>query len=207
MLQILLAFIQYLPHYIFLVVIPSIIIGLLEKRLRLIEDSIDHASAYSRFVISSLYFPIFEEILFRGLMFYFFGVPGLILGSITWILLHPAWQLKLYNIADSGMKKLSFFLLRVMYYSLSAIFFGIIWLDGNGVVAVIYHIFHNSLATITEIATEAGWKLPRLHGSRKFVRRVENPVEEFSETRKFIRKVFITEDSSTSNKFVKRKRG
>ena len=63
-------------------------------------------SGLEQIVVTGLYYPLFEEMVFRGLPYLLgFGVIGVGLGTAIWVLLHPVWRLKMLPInADTGTK-------------------------------------------------------------------------------------------------------
>lgn len=148
-------FLSYLPHYIYLVLVPAIVRLLVEDWLGVkyypVIFSIVLDDDKLRFLVYSVVVaPLLEEILFRGLPLYFFGIYGLILGSVAFILLHPLWQVK-YVLPEYRLKM---FLTSLIYYIPSTVFFCLPWINGEGLVAVVYHMLHNLWVSILTIVYE-----------------------------------------------------
>jgi len=174
-------FFEYAPLYIGLVLVPAIIRMVIDTAVIKIPSStfrlppskpekvlsirrilsIRYEDAFSSFVGSALYAPLIEEIVFRACPYIFLGFAGLVIGNIVWILAHPSWQLR-YVSSLTLKQKVGFTLSTIFYYSCCAIFFSIPWLQGYGLLAIVYHILHNGVLTLggifTEIEFPAPWK-------------------------------------------------
>jgi membrane protease YdiL (CAAX protease family) len=217
MIEILLAMLYYLPYYIILVLIPALIMGIVLRKLGISTESIeDPTQLYNSVVITGLYFPLFEELVFRGATLLIFGFQGLVIGNIIWVMLHPTHQLR--EIETEEWKKTIFFLSSLLFYSLSAVFYSIIWLDGNGIVAILYHCAHNTFFTLADSIKDIKWRLPRIPKRKeegpKFIKRKTSPVVsgeglpfEEEETTLFVRRKAgeTASPSEEPTRFVKRK--
>ena len=106
-------------------------------------------------VVTGLYYPLFEEMVFRGLPYLLgFGVIGVGLGTAIWILMHPVWRLKMLPVnADTG-TKLKMFAIDIVDYSIAGAWLSWLWFNGWGVLAVAYHIFHNTVVISPEVFPE-----------------------------------------------------
>ncbi|MGC8578139.1 MAG: CPBP family glutamic-type intramembrane protease [Thermoproteota archaeon] len=220
--------IYYFPYYVLLVLVPAVIRSILEDalKIRYYEDSIadpftlsvDATSLYRSIVLTGMYFPLFEEVFFRLIPFYFLGAYGLILGDLVWILMHPTWQLE--KIEEDGWKKVAFFFSTTFYYALASVFYSIAWLNGDGIIAILYHMLHNTFIILASAFQESVPKITFptiLSGSGKFVKQkgsgstaVEKPEEMEEETPETVSSGFVKLKSSidegyTKNKFVKKK--
>ncbi|RLI82108.1 hypothetical protein DRP04_04720 [Archaeoglobales archaeon] len=168
-------FFEYMPLYLGLVLVPALIRTVIDTAIIKIKPStfelppsskesilsIKYEDAFSSFVGTSLYAPLVEELVFRGCPYLFFGLTGLVVGNIVWVLAHPSWQLRYI----SGLpleKKLAFTANTVFYYSCASIFFSIPWLQDYGLLAITYHMAHNAILTLGgffhEIELPAPWK-------------------------------------------------
>jgi len=191
--------IYYFPYYVVLVLVPAVIRAIIEDalKIRYYEDSIldprfsasiDTTSLYRSMVTSGLYFPLFEEVFFRLIPLYFLGPYGLIMGDAVWVLMHPTWQLE--KVEEEGWRKLVFFLTTAFYYSLGATFYSIAWLNGDGIIAILYHMFHNSFiilaSTLQENMPSIKIPLPKKEGEfvkvRTGAKKEAEEGEEFTET-------------------------
>ena len=112
-------------------------------------------SGLEQIVVTGLYYPLFEEMVFRGLPYLLgFGVIGVGLGTAIWVLLHPVWRLKMLPVnADTG-TKLKMFTIDIVDYSIAGAWLSWLWLNGWGVLAVAYHIFHNFLVVAPQVFPE-----------------------------------------------------
>jgi len=112
-------------------------------------------SGLEQIVVTGLYYPLFEEMVFRGLPYLLgFGVIGVGLGTAIWVLLHPVWRLKMLPLnADTG-TKLKMFTIDIVDYSIAGAWLSWLWLNGWGVLAVAYHIFHNFLVVAPQVFPE-----------------------------------------------------
>jgi len=158
--------IYYFPYYVVLVLVPAVVRGIIEGALKLqyrefsldnifdprFSSSVDSTTVYRSLVISGMYFPLFEEILFRLIPLYFLGFPGLLIGNAVWILMHPTWQLQILD--EEGWRKFVGFLMSVFFYSVCSIFYCIAWLNGDGIIAILYHMLHNSFIIIASAIRE-----------------------------------------------------
>ena len=201
----------YFPYYVGLVLVPAVVRALIDYyvvgvRPDLFEERgaplrilrlMSYEEAFHKIALSILYFPLFEELLFRGFPLLVLGFPGLVLASAIWVVMHPAWQLQ-YLSGFTFWRKLVYTLTSTGYYSANAVFYGMVWLNGHGLVAILYHMFHNGWITVVEILRNVKprlklpWRKPKyavyreeeeeewvLDTSFRFVRRsLEDEVEE-----------------------------
>ncbi len=214
--DILTAFVQFLPLYIGLCLVPGIIRGVVESVVLGINSeyfsSVSYAEGFRSFVISVFFAPFFEELLFRALPLLVFGFPGLVVATVTWILLHPAWQLQYIDFLPLK-KKLAFTFTSTTYYACCALFYVTVWLSGAGLAAVLYHMFHNFIFTSASILKEA---LPEIKlrkptvrlGIRrtKFVRAKGDKGREVAPTTSFVsKKRGASENEAKEFIYVRRK--
>jgi membrane protease YdiL (CAAX protease family) len=163
--EILYYFIHYLPGYVGLVLVPAVIRVLIERALGIKIEPVssihDYEAGFRSVVLHVLYYPFFEEVFFRGIPLLLFGMPGLVVGSIVWALLHPVSQLQLVR-NNPVSKKILFTITTSFYYLCCAVFYSMVWL-GSGVVAFLYHSMHNGLVVLTEYLREIPppWYKPR----------------------------------------------
>lgn len=167
-------FFEYTPLYIALVLVPAIIRTFIDTVIIKIPPSsfllppsksnhlsVRYEDVFASVVGSALYAPLVEEIVFRGAPYIFLGTVGLVVGNIVWILAHPSWQLR-YISSMPTKTKVAFTANTVFYYTCAAIFFTIPWLQGYGILSIIYHMFHNGVITIggifSEVELPAPWK-------------------------------------------------
>jgi len=169
-------------------------------RPELFEGSVSYESTFRNVALSALYFPLFEELLFRGVPFYLFGTIGAILGSIVWVVMHPAWQLQFISSLPLR-KKIIFTLSSSGYYVANAIFYCMIWMDGSGLVAILYHMFHNGWLTLANLIREI--ELPTPWKQYKFVKSPKS--EKWPRPPFVIRKTRGSLVSEAKSMFVKRK--
>lgn len=112
-------------------------------------------SGLEEIVVTGLYYPLFEELVFRGLPYLLgMGVIGVGLGTAVWVLLHPVWRLKMLPVNATTGEKLKMFGIDVLDYSVAGAWLSWLWLNGWGVLAIIYHIFHNVVIVLPEVAPE-----------------------------------------------------
>lgn len=165
--------VEYIPLYIALVLVPAIVRTFIDTAIIKIPPSsfqlppsksslsIRYEDAFSSFVGSALYAPLVEEIVFRGAPYQFLGTSGLVIGNIVWILAHPSWQLR-YISGTPTKTKIAFTLNTIFYYTCAAIFFTLPWLQGYGILSILFHTFHNGIITLggifSEIELPAPWK-------------------------------------------------
>jgi len=182
--------ISYFPWYVLLVLVPAVIRSVIEDALKIhyyeesvfdpfsfarLENSIDATSLYRSVVLTGMYFPLFEEVFFRLIPFYFLGVYGLVIGNVVWILMHPTWQLE--KVDSEGWKKLVFFITTTAYYATAGAFYSLAWLNGDGIIAILYHMLHNTTIIIASAFQEEMPKITfptLLSGSGKFVKAKSN---------------------------------
>ena len=196
----------YLPYYTILVLIPMLIRIAIEKALGIrvaeYEKALDsppfisyitYEYAFRNFVLTSLFYPFFEEIIFRAIPIAFLGFYGLIISNVVWILMHPAWQLQ----ELTGLplkKKIAFTLTSTFYYACNSTFYIIAWLAGDGLIAILYHIFHNSWLTIGEFIKRIEFSIPM-------------PLKKYSKKYGFIHEkeggLKETEEKEAGGRFVK----
>jgi len=178
--QILSQLAYYFPYYVGLVLAPMLIRVVVEYALgirpEMFEEKmfgLSYESAFRSVVLTVLYFPLFEELVFRGIPFMLFGLLGLIVGSIVWVAMHPAWQLQ-YLSSLPLWKRVAFTISSTFYYSLNTIFYCTLWMNGAGLVAILYHMIHNGWLTFVDIIRKV--ELPAPWKRYKFTRR--EPVAE-----------------------------
>ena len=163
----------YFPWYVALVLVPMVIRVTVEraagirpetfesKITPLLPIDMSYEAAFRTITVTVLYYPLFEELLFRGLPYLFFGTIGVIIGSIVWVVMHPAWQLQ-YLSSYPLRTKLLFTATSTGYYAANAAFYSMMWLNGAGLCAILYHIIHNGWLTLGDIIKEielpAPWK-------------------------------------------------
>jgi len=167
-------FAYYFPWYVGLVLVPMVIRVVIEKAIGITPETfgskissilpldMSYESAYRTVVLTVLYYPLFEELIFRGLPYFFFGFPGVVIGSFVWVVMHPAWQLQ-YISSFPLRKKLLFTFTSGLYYVCNAVFYSMMWVNGDGLVAIIYHIFHNGWLTLGDIIKEVEFPTPWKH--------------------------------------------
>jgi len=171
----------YFPWYVGLVLVPMVIRVVVERAIGirpetfegkvsapLLPFNMSYEAAFRTVTITVLYYPLFEELLFRGLPYLFFGILGLAVGSTVWVVMHPAWQLQ-YLSAFSLRKKIVFTLTSSSYYVANAMFYSMMWLNGAGLAAILYHVIHNGWLTLGDIIKEI--ELPAPWKRYKFIRR------------------------------------
>ena len=177
-------FIEYLPLYVALVLVPAILRGAIERFLGIelrdwsLKDftGLSFDIAFEAFILTVFFMPLFEELIFRGIPYLLFGAIGAILGSAVWVIMHPAWQLR-YVASQSISKKLLFIATTTAYYALSAVFYTMLWITGAGLLAIIYHMFHNGWVATIELLKEIriNIELPLKKQKYKFIRRTPIP--------------------------------
>jgi len=171
-------FFEYMPLYVGLVLVPALIRTVIDTAIIQIRPStfdlppskpreeksilmIRYEDAFASFVGTALYAPLIEEIVFRACPYFLLGLSGLIVGNIVWILAHPSWQLR-YVSGLPLKKKIAFTINTIFYYSCASIFFSIPWVQGYGLLAIVYHMAHNGILTLGgifhEIEIPAPWK-------------------------------------------------
>jgi len=171
--------IYYFPWYVGLVLVPMIIRVVIEKAIGITPEAFEsrtfsilpldmsYESAFRTIALTVLYYPLFEELVFRGLPYFFFGLPGVVIGSFVWVVMHPAWQLQ-YLSSYPSKKKLLFTFTSSMYYTCNAVFYGMMWVDGAGLTAILYHIIHNGWLTLGDMIKEV--ELPTPWKRNKYVK-------------------------------------
>jgi len=133
---------QYFPWYVALVLAPMVIRILIERALGIRPEifetrisplpmiNMSYETAFRTVTLTALYYPLFEELLFRGIPYLLFGTVGAVIGSVVWVLMHPAWQLQ--ALSDFPLwKKIAFTVTAAFYYASSAAFYTMMWLDGE----------------------------------------------------------------------------
>ena len=172
--------VYYFPRYVMLVLIPMAIRVTIERAVGIRpEDFEDRMSplplvgmsyerAFGTIAITVLYYPLFEELVFRGLPYLFFGPLGVIIGSTVWVALHPAWQLQYLALCPLR-TKLLFTATTTGYYAAHAAFYSMVWLDGAGLCAILYHVIHNGWLTIGDMIKKV--ELPAPWKRYKYVRK------------------------------------
>ncbi|RLF08518.1 MAG: hypothetical protein DRJ60_00205 [Thermoprotei archaeon] len=171
----------YFPWYVGLVLIPMAIRVAVERAIGIRPEAFEgkvsapllpfdmsYEVAFRTVTITALYYPLFEELLFRGLPYLFFGFLGVIIGSLVWVVMHPAWQLQ-YLSAFPLRKKIIFTLTSSSYYVANAVFYSMMWLDGAGLAAILYHIIHNGWLVFGDVIRQV--ELPTPWKRYRFVRR------------------------------------
>jgi len=185
--ELLLQLAYWFPYYVLLVLVPAAARLAIERAM-----GIDHTEfqlpppagmayeeAYNQLVRVGLYYPLFEELVFRGAPLLLLGPAGLAVGSAVWVLLHPAWQLR-YLSHHPLWRRVAFTVTCSTYYALNAVFYSLMWLSGAGLAAIVYHAAHNTLITLTEILPSLEMP-PLLPRRRRFV-------EEAGAPRRFVRR-------------------
>jgi len=176
----------YFPYYVGLVLVPMVIRVLIERsigiRPEMFESRIvplpinmSYETAFRTIVLTVLYYPLFEELVFRGLPFLLFGTIGLAVGSTVWVVMHPSWQLQ-YISELPLRKKLMFTATSSGYYIANAVFYGMMWVNGAGLAAILYHIFHNGWLTLGDIIKEV--ELPTPWKKYRYIRKRPAVAEE-----------------------------
>ena len=172
-------FFYYLPGYLGLVLVPAVIRVLAERalgiRIEPVSSVHDYETGFRSFVLHVLYYPFFEEVFFRGIPLILFGLPGLIIGSAVWALLHPVSQLQLVR-GNPVSKKVLFTITTSFYYACCAVFYSMVWL-ASGIVAFLYHSMHNALILLTEYLREVElpWFKPRYITPQPLLPRIRKP--------------------------------
>ncbi len=167
-------FFEYAPLYIGLVLVPALIRTFFDTAVIKIPASsfqlppserevlnVKYEDAFSSIVSTAFYAPLVEELVYRAVPYLLLGMPGLIIGNVVWVLAHPSWQLR-YVTGLPTWKKVAFTINSAFYYSCAAVFYTLPWLEGYGILSIIYHMFHNGVLTIggifSEIEFPAPWK-------------------------------------------------
>jgi len=190
----------WLPYYVVFVLAPALARLAVERAIGIRHEDfalpppagMAYEDAYRTLVSVGLYYPLFEEVVFRGAPLLLFGPPGLIVGSAVWVLMHPSWQLR-YLSGYPLWKRVAFTLTSSTYYIMNAVFYGMMWLSGDGAVAVLYHSAHNTFLTLGDILREIDlpplplpWRKPRfIQPQATFVHRVD---EGEPRRRRFVRR-------------------
>jgi len=176
----------YFPYYVVLVFFPMVARVLIERALGIRPEIFEsrafpifplnmaYETAFRTLVLSGLYYPLFEELVFRGLPHFFFGSLGVVVGSTVWVLMHPAWQLQ-YLSAFPLKKKLAFTATSTAYYVCNAIFYSMMWINGAGLAAIIYHAAHNTWLTLADIIRES-IPVPKFRFSKKGKEKKGSPI-------------------------------
>lgn len=228
--------IYYFPWYVGLVLVPMVIRVTIERAIGIRPETFEdiclpilgmsYETAFKTITLTVLYYPLFEELIFRGLPYFFFGWMGVVIGSTVWVLMHPAWQLQ-YLSKYPLSKKIIFTLTSTGYYVSNAIFYSMLWINDAGLVAILYHIIHNGWLTLGDIIREielpSPWKRlkfikkqpvaeePRLRGlmrrrqSSKDVEEEENVLQMRFVVKKTIRSLEDEVEEAKRFMFVKRK--
>ena len=175
------ALIQYFPYYVALVLIPAIVRTAIEKAIGIPLErfetsvlplaSLSYEEAFRTFVLTALYFPLFEELIFRGIPYALFGTMGVVVGSIVWVAMHPAWQLQ-YLSGVPLWKRIVFTVTTTAYYACNAVFYSMMWLSGAGLAAIIYHMAHNAWLTLVDMLrnVDIELKIPWKKKQYRFIR-------------------------------------
>lgn len=164
--------IEYLFLYVLLVLVPAIIRSVIDTVVLKIPksafdlppntvNSVKFHSFYSNVVSTALFYPLFEEIVFRGAPLAFTGLYGFILANAVWILMHPAWQVR--YVTHLPLKtQFGFILNTAFYYTCAGTFFSYAWLKGYPLFAILFHMGHNFLVVLAGILSDvelpAPWK-------------------------------------------------
>ncbi len=183
-------FIYYLPGYVGLVLVPAIIRALVERAFGIRSElGVSIEGKFTSFVLYVFYYPFFEEVFFRGVPLLLFGLPGLVIGSIVWALLHPVWQVQLVSYLPVS-KRILFIITSTFYYLCAAVFYTLVWL-GSGLVAFLYHSLHNGIIVLGEFLREIEppWRRIKFRPSFEFKRREEV----------FERNVFVKQKNTLSS--------
>lgn len=176
----------YFPYYVILVLVPMVIRVLAERAMGIRPETFEsrvgsilpldmaYETAFRTIVLSALYYPLFEELIFRGLPYFFFGSIGVVVGSTVWVLMHPAWQLQ-YLSAYPLRKRLAFTATSTFYYACNAVFYSMMWVNDAGLAALIYHAGHNLWLTLADIIKES-LPIPKFRFSRKEKEAEKTPI-------------------------------
>lgn len=224
-----------LPGFIVFVLAPAVVRFFLDKLLGI--DYYIYGTSFEdalhSFTLTGLFYPFFEELLFRGIPLLLLGVPGAWLGTIIWAIMHPAWQLR-YLAEVPTWKKVAATATSLLYYLPCGYFYVQLWSAGAGGAAIFWHVALNTSVILSEQVRELkrelserkdlGEKMTRLwkwRGARLepketlFVKRKgemeeEEREEPLVEGLRFVRKVSegreaIWEGEETQFHFVKRK--
>jgi len=166
----------FFPWYVALVLVPAAVRIVIERVAGIrVEEFMDtvlgigvtYESAFKDVVLVVLYFPLFEELVFRGLPYLLFGTLGIAVGSAVWVVMHPAWQLQ-YVRALPIRKKVLFTVTSTAFYACTAAFYSMMWVAGAGLAAILYHIAHNGWLTLADLLKEV--ELPAPWKKYRFVR-------------------------------------
>ncbi len=174
-------FFEYAMLYVLLVLIPALIRVFVDTAVIKIPSSsfqlppsrtscsIKFEDAYASVVSTALVAPLFEEIVFRGTPYLFFGTVGLVIGSAVWVLAHPSWQLR-YITGLPLWKRLAFTINSIFYYSCAAIFFSLPWIQGYPIFSVLFHMLHNGAIVLGGIFSEVEFPAPWKREDAEFFR-------------------------------------
>ena len=166
----------FFPWYVALVLVSAVARIAIERAAGIrIEDftnsvldsGVTYESAFKDVVLVVLYFPLFEELVFRGLPYLLFGTLGIVVGSAVWVSMHPAWQLQ-YVRSLPLRKKVLFTITSTAYYTSAATFYSMMWVAGAGLASILYHIAHNGWLTLVDLLKEV--ELPAPWKKYRFVR-------------------------------------
>lgn len=165
--------IEYSILYAILVLIPAVIRSVIDTAILKIPkntfelpsasalSAIQFHSFYSNVVSTALFYPLFEEILFRGAPLALTGIYGFILANAVWVLMHPAWQVR--YVTHLPLKtQIGFVANTAFYYTCAGTFFAYGWLKGYPLYAILFHMGHNFLVVLAGILSDielpAPWK-------------------------------------------------
>jgi len=166
----------FFPWYVALVLVPATARIVVERvagiRVEELMDTVSlsctaYEDAFKDVVLAVLYFPLFEELVFRGFPYLLFGVLGVAVGSAVWVVMHPAWQLQ-YTKTLPLRKKLIFTATSTAFYTTTAVFYSMMWVAGAGLAAVLYHMAHNGWVTLAGLLKDL--ELPTPWKKYRFVR-------------------------------------
>lgn len=171
--EVLYKFFEYGVLYVLLVLIPAIVRTFVDVAVIKIPTSsfqlppskislfIKFEDIYASLVSTALVAPLTEELIFRGVPYLLLGIPGIVVGNAVWILAHPSWQLR-YITGTPLWKRVAFTLNAIFYYTCTAVFFSLPWIQGYPIFSIAFHMLHNGVITLggifSEIEIPAPWK-------------------------------------------------
>ena len=188
---------------------PSPVYSLLDKLPVKIDvtTTIRFEEAYAALVYTALFFPLFEELVFRGVPLLLAGMAGVVVADAVWVLMHPAWQLR-YIVDLPLWKRIVFTLETAAYYALNAVFYTMQWLAGYGLVAIAYHMMHNGILTLSDILSNIDIEVRlRRRSEESIVKRMEELPVVFVKKRASLLDVLELDLDGNGFTFVQRREG
>jgi len=139
------------PWYLFLWIVPVAISNMISLSISVPKD------IGKEFIVTGLFAPFFEEMVFRGLPYYLFnlyglGIYGLTIGSIIWSLLH------IVPYFDQGYSTKQIILKSFPYITVIP-FYVMAW-SLDPVTPIFYHMINNIMVVIAEARSRK--KEPRI---------------------------------------------